>query len=248
MALFVPPWKTTTVYNDNFFSHIEYNQGSTGVTGATGTSCTGPTGPQGPQGAEGETGPAGITGPTGISPTGPSGYVSVSTGCTGSVGSTGPTGTNNPQYVAMSGSRQTTSNTAFIDVPSFSANVTPISTNSKILILLSTGGDCYKPPTSDGARMFTRILRDSTPIYVGNTAGDRIPTMTANFLTESNDTDATLPVHGVYVDTPNTTSQITYKLQYGTNQANGVNTAYINGDGQNRTAINSGMVILEFVE
>jgi hypothetical protein len=75
------------------------------------------------------------------------------------------------------------------------ANITPSATNSKIAIIVAQNGCC----TSGGGELEIRLMRDSTQLMT-HKAGLNIATfgtMAAN-----------------YYDSPNTTSQITYKTQY----------------------------------
>ena len=99
--------------------------------------------------------------------------------------------------------------TSFVDI-GISCSITPSATSSKILIQFqssySTSGDL-------GQRGSFRLLRDSTVINVGDAAGSRtrgiFPSM------EVRQTQMSTPVAGCFLDTPSTTSAITYKLQVG---------------------------------
>ena len=60
----------------------------------------------------------------------------------------------------------------------------------------------------------TRLMRDSTAIYIGDTAGNRIRTTFAGGVTSfSGDI---LYGGGIFLDSPGTTSATTYKLQIAT--------------------------------
>jgi hypothetical protein len=56
-----------------------------------------------------------------------------------------------------------------------------------------------------------RLVRDSTAIYVGTTAGSRQAVSSANMTTGNGNIQ--LQDSGVYLDSPATTSAVTYKLQ-----------------------------------
>jgi len=81
----------------------------------------------------------------------------------------------------------------------FYHSITPTSTSSKILILMETGLNTQ----SSGNNGQMTIYRDSTELS-GQTHG------LAYVL--GNSSRIQIPVHLSYVDTPNTTSEVTYKL------------------------------------
>lgn len=98
---------------------------------------------------------------------------------------------------------------AWTDITGMSLNITPSSETSKILLLgqASIGTTSY----SDVATC-VRLMRDTTPICVGDTAGSRTPcTVGQGHCWQSSDIN-TIPF--VFVDSPSTTSSTTYKVQY----------------------------------
>ena len=108
---------------------------------------------------------------------------------------------------------QSTTSTSYIDITGLSLNITPSATNSKILL---TGNVVIHHSQYTA---FVQILRDSTAIgtpatgsnsayIVYNSEGDRNGGRAINFL-----------------DSPNTTSQVTYKIQF---RRDGGSTLYIN--------------------
>lgn len=122
----------------------------------------------------------------------------------------------------------TTSGTA-VDVTGLSAAITPSSTSSKVLVIawvvISTSGG--------GGDGYARLMRDSTSIgngddgYFGQSAGQDY------FAGHSK------PI--TYLDSPASTSSLTYKIQVW-----GANTSYVNGrgyDGSFRTS--SGITLME---
>lgn len=122
----------------------------------------------------------------------------------------------------------TTSGTA-VDVTGLSASITPSSTSSKVLVIawvvISTSGG--------GGDGYARLMRDSTSIgngddgYFGQSAGQDY------FAGHSK------PI--TYLDSPASTSSLTYKIQVW-----GANTSYVNGrgyDGSFRTS--SGITLME---
>ena len=113
---------------------------------------------------------------------------------------------------------QTTTASDFVDVTGLSVSITPSSTSSKILVysnVLCVG-------TQGAAGAWTRIVRDSTAIGVGDAAGSRIRAAAFGYAPDGGDTrqHATM-----FLDSPSTTSAITYKTQF---SANATHTAYIN--------------------
>lgn len=101
------------------------------------------------------------------------------------------------QVVSVSKTDQfTTTSTSMVDVTGLSATITPTSSNSKILVLVSlvvSGGITLV------VSQFTQLLRGSTTIaswIVGAPATDQPGTLAYNLL-----------------DSPNTTSATTYKIQ-----------------------------------
>ncbi len=99
----------------------------------------------------------------------------------------------------------TTTSTSFVDVTGISVSITPTSATSKILI---TGLVNFAASTDTG---FFRLVRDSTAICVGTAAGSRISaTATMRCSTDSADSDA---ASVNFLDSPNTTSAVTYKIQ-----------------------------------
>jgi hypothetical protein len=100
----------------------------------------------------------------------------------------------------------TNPSSAWIDVTGLSVSITPSSASNKIFVVISIVGGGVT-----GVNIgFFRLVRDSTAIYVGNTAGSR----TSSFATSiGSDTNASESVSGNFLDSPATTSSTTYKIQ-----------------------------------
>ena len=104
-------------------------------------------------------------------------------------------------------SQANATNDSFTDIVGLSVTITPKSTSSKILLLcnisLSSGDDAT-------GRAF-KVLRGSTPVGVGS-EGSRTP---VSFFGSpmSGDTNMAGTTSWHYLDSPNTTSAITYKVQ-----------------------------------
>jgi hypothetical protein len=114
----------------------------------------------------------------------------------------------------------TTTSSSFTDITGLSVSITPISTTSKILVLVQVNGSQQYTVN----RSSLRLLRDATAVNAGTVAGSRQAAF-GGFSTS----DSTIPsgtVSGNFLDSPATTSSITYKMQV--NVTAGSGTAYIN--------------------
>jgi len=104
------------------------------------------------------------------------------------------------QVASASASSFTSSSTSFVDVPGASVTITPSSTSSKILIMAAT--------SSMGANgigdVIVQIVANGTAIAGGAVA------FSYSYPTASNQG---VPGSAFYLDSPNTTSAVTYKLQ-----------------------------------
>jgi len=115
----------------------------------------------------------------------------------------------------------TTTNT-FADITGMSVSITPSSTSNKILVMFSCNVG-----QSTTATIHVRLLRDSTAIYVGDSAGSRLQD---SAILRTNATPYSLEIAnlvGTHLDSPSTTSAVTYKLQ-GVLGASYTGTFYLN--------------------
>jgi hypothetical protein len=110
----------------------------------------------------------------------------------------------------------TMSSSTFADVTGLSVSITPKSATSKILITLNISGG----GTPGLAALVGRLMRDSTPIAIGDAEGSRIRATIGN--TVASDSSHNPSASITYLDSPATTSPITYKLQVANNGANSV--------------------------
>jgi hypothetical protein len=98
-----------------------------------------------------------------------------------------------------------TTSASYVDVTGLSVSITPTSATSKILI---TGLVNFGASADVG---FFRLVRDSTAICVGTAAGSRVAaTAQQRNSPDSGDADAAALN---FLDSPNTTSSVTYKIQ-----------------------------------
>lgn len=104
-----------------------------------------------------------------------------------------------------------TTNTTFTDVTGYSVTITPKSASSTILVQASMNiGGSYGTNTT-----YVRLMRDSTAIAVGDSAGSRTQVSIAAEPNTNSMAQGTIQ----YIDSPATTSSITYKVQICTNGA-----------------------------
>ena len=99
----------------------------------------------------------------------------------------------------------TTASTTFTDVTGLSVSITPSSTSSKVLVFGSITGS----NDVGAAYMGLRMMRDSTAIMVGDTAGNR----TSSFTIFAPNNEAILTIAGQVLDSPASVSALTYKWQ-----------------------------------
>ena len=110
--------------------------------------------------------------------------------------------------------------TSYVDVSGFTINITPTNTSSKILLSWNILNGTDNHSTHEGVAKL-KILRDSTDIFE-----HAVQSNYGNWMT-STDTIT-------YLDSPSTTSQITYKLQFkkvGSGQTIKFNSIYGQSDG-----------------
>jgi len=100
-----------------------------------------------------------------------------------------------------------TTSTSFVDVTGMSASITPTSSSSKILVLFDIAIGA-----ANGSSTIGKILRNSTDIYIGDTAGSR-PRVAFQLDGGGGIQYTVLRTPIFYLDSPATTSSTTYKLQ-----------------------------------
>ena len=123
----------------------------------------------------------------------------------------------------------TTTSASYVDVTGLSVTITPTSASNRILI---TGLVNFGAATDTG---FFRLVRDSTAICVGNAAGSRIQA-TAQQRNSPDSADAEAASVN-FLDSPNTTSAVTYKIQ---GCCNGTNTVRFNSSADDADQTNRG--------
>jgi hypothetical protein len=102
-----------------------------------------------------------------------------------------------------------TSQTTFTDITGLSVSITPTSSSSQVLVMVSVGGASI----DQGGASAYRLVRGSTAIGVGTAAGSRQATSWRDF---NGSADPNVAYGGycfTFLDSPATTSSTTYKLQ-----------------------------------
>jgi hypothetical protein len=100
----------------------------------------------------------------------------------------------------------TTTSSTYVDITGLSVSITPKSTSSKILVQYKVMAS--NATTSEGG--YIKLVRDSTDIYVGDAAGSRIRVSSQFWISN---TYIAEDVSGTHLDSPASTSSITYKIQ-----------------------------------
>ena len=108
---------------------------------------------------------------------------------------------------------RSTSSSSYVDATSNSLNITPSATTSKVLLLYSAQG--YKATVNEG---YLTIFRDSS----------NLSTVTDNYFSFLRYGNGTLMDHPtvIFLDSPNTTSQVTYQVKF---KGDGSNAVHIFG-------------------
>ena len=106
----------------------------------------------------------------------------------------------------------TSSSTSFVDITGLSATITPRSTSSKILVMASVASG-----NTGSQQSGFRFMRDATPIAVGDAAGSRTPVTIGAYFGGSISNYHLSTLTSQVLDTPGTTSSVTYKVQGNTN-------------------------------
>ena len=136
-----------------------------------------------------------------------------------------------------------TTSASFTDVTGLSVSITPTRADSKILVTYHVNAN-MEDSTYVGA---LRLMRDSTPIFIGDAAGSR--TRASNFV--KNLSGGAIETHnysGQILDSPATTSSVTYKIQGLTLVAGrqlNVNKSYADTDGATQARTASSITVME---
>ena len=140
---------------------------------------------------------------------------------------------------AVTDATWSTTSTTLTDVTGMSVSITPSATSSKILVIVDAhiGYSVY-------AGVF-HLLRDTTKIYAGAGGLTRCGLYTNYYEGSGGPQYALLPLTANYLDSPATTSSITYKLQgsgYASGFATYVNRSHSNINDTNRDGLTASSI------
>ena len=149
-----------------------------------------------------------------------------------------PTGSVMQVESLFTANQQTTTSTSFVDVTGMSQTITPSSTSNKILVTCS-----FFAGSIPSANPYYRLLRGST--ILGQISNNSVNMTFFGINPQSPDTDrAGDTVTLTFLDSPASTSEQTYKLQFRT--SNGSYTAYFGRrDIDTQTNAGSGITLQE---
>jgi len=120
-----------------------------------------------------------------------------------------------------------TTSVTFEDITGLTIDITPSATTSKILVMVSTNSWC-----TAGTAIFFSLVRDSTEIFIGDVAGDRARISSgAGNTGAANRSQASSSI--IYLDSPSSTSALTYKVQWRVAEATTGYFNYTNADTDN---------------
>lgn len=125
----------------------------------------------------------------------------------------------------------TTTSSSFTTITGLSASITPTAATSKILVVASiTGG------TDTATQAYFELFRGSA-VVVGDAAGSRVRATTQIGLNSSNSQQSSTIT---FLDSPATTSSITYDIR---TRTQGAGTVFINRSHADENSANSGRTI-----
>ena len=106
----------------------------------------------------------------------------------------------------------TLTDSVFEDISGLSLSITPSATSSKVLVFFSI----HAATTAGNYNLRTRLMRGSTAIGIGDQVGSNRARSTTQTWTNHSDSDNYQQLHAenTFLDSPNTTSATTYKLQW----------------------------------
>lgn len=118
-----------------------------------------------------------------------------------------------------------TTSSSYVDITGLSVSITPTSSSNKILVMFN-GMIGNSDATSSST--IVQLVRGSTAICIGDASGSRTRASSATWTASGTVQDRIVgQMNNTFLDSPNTTSSTTYKLQI---KAGGA-TAYVNRGG-----------------
>ena len=136
-----------------------------------------------------------------------------------------PTAASSKILVMLSCQVQTNPSGTYVTISGLSVNITPSSSSNKILVIADV-----KAGNDGGNGYYLQIVRDSTAIYVGDAATGKQQCIQQTY--GGGDTGegkyGMAKMGGTFLDSPSTTSQITYAVQFLRLGGNSPQTLYVN--------------------
>lgn len=131
-----------------------------------------------------------------------------------------------------------TSSTSYVDVTGLSVTITPTNASNRILIFASVCGTA-----NDNASAV--LLRNSTQINIGTASGSRTVGTFADFY-QNNSNNSQKVLTKVFLDSPATTSAVTYKIQVKTTSGTfNINSGVSDTDSVYNTRLASVITVME---
>ena len=116
----------------------------------------------------------------------------------------------------------TSSSTSFVDVTGLSVTITPTSTSSKILLIADIAAG--SPSSATGSSQF-KLAGGNAGDYIGDASGSETRAADATKWFVANSENQSFNINKTYLDSPATTSPVTYTVQL---RSNGGQTSYVN--------------------
>jgi TRAP-type uncharacterized transport system substrate-binding protein len=131
----------------------------------------------------------------------------------------------NVQQTVVSTATYSRQSNVFGDITGLTVTITPTFSTSRILVVANLNWG----HTNVGEFYYIKMLRDSTDIFIGDAAGTRPRISAGNDGLASNTVLENTTIH--YIDSPATTSAITYKLQVRNHNGAAAGIFYLNRTG-----------------
>jgi len=137
----------------------------------------------------------------------------------------------------------TTTSGSYVDVTGLSVSITPKSASSKFLVFATVS----MSQVTVGSAANVQLVRDSTPIFIGDAAGSRVR---ASFGTRVDAVDGNQdqnPATPIFLDSPGTASAVTYKVQGRRGQGGTltVNRSGVDADAESSSRSASSITVME---
>ena len=129
--------------------------------------------------------------------------------------------------------KMSTGNTSYTDT-GLQCQITPTSASHKVLVFMDASGS-----SGSSSSGHLRIIRDSTQLRIPDSPGSRTQNMSGGIDNASTPSDGIAGITSIFLDSPNSTSQLTYKVQI--RQGSGGETVYFNRSVSDANDVNQGI-------